>query len=51
VSRIEYRFSNLALAFDGGIVHVGLAPNFANPGVPMDAYGHACHERYRPIGP
>jgi hypothetical protein len=51
VSRIEYRFSNLALAYDGRIVHVGLAPNFANPGVPMDAYGHACHERYRAIGP
>jgi hypothetical protein len=50
VSRREYRFSNLALAFDGRIVAAGIAPNFASPGVPMDAYGQACHERYRPIG-
>jgi hypothetical protein len=50
VSRGEYRFSNLALAFDGRIVAAGIAPNLASPGVPMDAYGRACHERYRPIG-
>ena len=49
VSRVEYRFSNLALAFDGRMVAVGIAPNFASPGVPMDAYGQTCHERYREI--
>ncbi|MDQ1511546.1 MAG: hypothetical protein QOG50_3390 [Actinomycetota bacterium] len=49
VSRVEYRFSNLALAFDGRMVAVGLAPNFASPGVPMDAYGQTCHGHYREI--
>ena len=50
VSRVEYRFSNLLLEFHGGVVAVGLAPNYASPGVPMDAYGQACHERYRALG-
>jgi hypothetical protein len=49
VSRVAYRFSNLALAYDGRRVSVGLAPNFASPGVPMDAYGRHCHELYRDI--
>jgi len=49
VSRVEYRFSNLSLAFDGRMVAVGLAPNFASPGVPMDAYGRTCHGHYRGI--
>ena len=51
VSRVEYRFSNLAVAFDGRVVPVGIAPHFASPGVPMDAYGQTCHERYREILP
>ncbi len=50
VSRVEYRFSNLGLAFDGATIPVGIAPNYASPGVPMDAYGQTCHERYREIG-
>ena len=49
VSRVAYRFSNLALAYDRRLVPVGLAPNFASPGVPMDAYGRHCHELYRDI--
>jgi hypothetical protein len=49
ISRAEYRFSNLLLDFDGGTVPVGLAPHYASPGVPMDAYGQRCHERYREI--
>jgi hypothetical protein len=32
-------------------VAVGLAPHFASPGVPMDAYGAACRARYRAEGP
>jgi hypothetical protein len=51
VSPVEYRFSNLALAFEGRNVSVGIAPNLASPGVPMDAYGRTCHEHYRPISP
>jgi hypothetical protein len=51
VSRAEYGFRNLLLEFDGGQIPVGLAPHFANPGVPMDAYGAACRERYRTEGP
>jgi hypothetical protein len=51
VSRSEYAFCNLLLDFDGGHVAVGLAPHFASPGVPMDAYGAACRERYRAEGP
>jgi hypothetical protein len=50
-SRIEYRFSNLLLEFDGKAVPVGLAPHFTNPGVPMDAYGQTCHELYRALRP
>jgi hypothetical protein len=49
VSRVEYRFSNLALDFDGRVVSAAIAPHFASPGVPMDAYGRTCHERYCPI--
>jgi hypothetical protein len=49
VSRAAYRFSNLVLAYDGRRVPVGIAPNFASPGVPMDAYGRRCHELYRDI--
>ena len=49
VSRVEYRFANLALAFDGRVVPVAIAPNFGSPGVPMDAYGQRCHELYRDI--
>jgi hypothetical protein len=37
------------LAADGGNVTVGIAPHFASPGIPMDAYGQTCHERYRVI--
>ena len=48
-SRVEYRFSNLLLDFDGGSVAVGLAPNFSSPGIPMDAYGEKCHELYRDL--
>jgi hypothetical protein len=48
-SRVEYRFSNLLLEFDGGTVPAGLAPHFASPGIPMDAYGQTCHELYRAI--
>jgi hypothetical protein len=51
VSRVEYRFSNLALSFDDRIVPMGIAPNYGSPGVPMDAYGKTCHERYRDIRP
>jgi hypothetical protein len=51
VSRSEYVFCNLLLDVDGEQVAVGLAPNFASPGVPMDAYGAACRERYRSEGP
>ena len=51
VSRVEYRFSNLALAFDGHTVPVSIAHHYASPGVPMDAYGQICHERYREIRP
>ena len=50
-SRAEYRFSNLLLETGSGPVPVGLAPHFASPGVPMDAYGAACRERYRAEGP
>ncbi len=50
MSRVEYRFSNLALAFDGRVVPVGFAPTYGSPGVPMDSYGKSCHERYREIG-
>ena len=50
-SRAEYRFSNLLLDTEAGPVPVGLAPHFASPGVPMDAYGAACRERYRVEGP
>ena len=50
-SRAEYRFSNLLLETEAGPVPVGLAPHFASPGVPMDAYGAACRERYRVEGP
>jgi hypothetical protein len=50
-SRAEYAFRNLLLEFDGAPVAVGLAPHFASPGVPMDAYGAACRERYRAEGP
>lgn len=49
ISRMQYRFSNLLLDFDGGTVPVGLAPHYASPGVPMDAYGQTCHARYRDI--
>ena len=51
ISRAEYRFSNLLLDTASGPVAVGLAPHFASPGVPMDAYGAACQERYRAEGP
>ena len=51
ISRAEYRFSNLLLETESGPVAVGLAPHFASPGVPMDAYGEACQERYRAEGP
>jgi len=51
VSRSEYAFCNLLLDVDGEHVAVGLAPHFASPGVPMDAYGAACRERYRAEGP
>jgi hypothetical protein len=51
ISRSEYAFCNLLLDFDGEQVAVGLAPHFASPGVPMDAYGAACRERYRAEGP
>jgi hypothetical protein len=50
-SRAEYRFSNLLLEAGAGPVPVGLAPHFASPGVPMDAYGEACRARYRAEGP
>jgi hypothetical protein len=50
VSRSEYAFCNLLLDVDGEHVAVGLAPHFASPGVPMDAYGAACRERYRAEG-
>lgn len=49
VSRVEYRFANLVLAAEGGSVAVGIAPHYASPGIPMDAYGQTCHERYRVI--
>ena len=49
MSRMVYRFSNLLLAFAGGTVPVGLAPHYAIPGVPMDAYGKTCHARYHEI--
>jgi hypothetical protein len=51
LSRAEYAFRNLLLEFEGTQVPVGLAPHFASPGVPMDAYGAACRERYRSVGP
>jgi len=51
MSRAEYRFSNLLLEAEAGPVPVGLAPHFASPGVPMDAYGEACRARYRAEGP
>jgi hypothetical protein len=51
VSRAQYAFRNLLLDFEGAQVPVGLAPHFASPGVPMDAYGAACRERYRAEGP
>ena len=45
----------IALGFgdldDGARRHTGLAPHFASPGVPMDAYGEACREHYRAEGP
>jgi hypothetical protein len=50
-SRTEYRFSNLLLDTESGPLPVGLAPHFASPGVPMDAYGAACRERYHAEGP
>jgi hypothetical protein len=49
VSRVEYHFSNLLLDVYGREVPVGLAPNFASPGVPIDAYGQTCKELYREI--
>jgi hypothetical protein len=51
ISRAEYSFRNLLLEFEGEQVAVGLAPHFASPGVPMDAYGAACREHYRSEGP
>jgi hypothetical protein len=51
VSRSEYAFCNLLLDFGGEHVAVGLAPHYASPGVPMDAYGAACRARYRAEGP
>ena len=45
-SKSQYRFSNVLIRHDAGVLRAGVARSFATKGLPMDAYGIRCHELY-----
>jgi hypothetical protein len=46
MTRQVYRFANLDLPHDGGHVRAGLAPSWAQQGIPMTAYAEELRDRY-----
>lgn len=45
-SKGEYQFSNVTVEHQGQPVRAGVARSFATQGLPMAAYGEACHALY-----
>ena len=45
-TKAEYRFANLRLPYGDEEIKAGLAPSWAQPGIPMSRYAEAVRDRY-----
>ena len=48
-TKVSYTFANLQIPWDDAVIPAGLAPSWAQQGIPMDAYAAEIVSRYRAL--